>query len=155
LKTDKCLSVTGLYADTSQLSPNDIIQFLLDSALPVREMVKEINKMITLPIVEMTTMPSDDYLYKLATISDPDEVLFSDYVHEFLSKNAYRRWQNSGTILIFHRNAGAFVIDTSNKHFKDLEGSKKSNFRNLRLEKDRQGLLTRIGEVREYLLQSR
>jgi len=185
LKNDNCFSVTGLCPDTLRRSTNEIIRFLLDSALLIPEMVDGINKMITFHIVVMTTTPSDDDLYYLATISDPDEVLTSAYVSRFLKENAYKRWQNSGTTLVFHRNAGAFVIDGSNKNFKEwvskkpkaLDGSIErrihmarllvfqkavlhyfridiiNNFRNLRLEKDRQGLINRIGEVREYMLQ--
>lgn len=185
LQTDKCFSVTGLCTDTLQLSPNDIIQFFLDNAVLIPEMIEGINKMITFQIVVMATTPSDDDLYNLATISDPDEILTSTYVGKFLEENAYKRWKNSGTTLVFHRNAGAFVFDGSNKNFKEwvskkpkaLDGSIErrihmarllvfqkavlhyfridiiNNFRNLRLDKDRQGLINRIGEVREYMLQ--
>jgi hypothetical protein len=55
---------------------------------------------------------------------DQEEVLKSEYVNEFLHENSYERFQNAGTTLVFHRNSGAFVIDGSNKHFKEWVSKK-------------------------------
>ena len=105
-----------------------IVLALLDaSALPYQT-ITGLRKMITITGLRAPSMPGEDDLYRLGTISDPDEILNPDYVASVLSRTAYRRWQAQGAILVLHKNAGCFVIDDSNPQLQMQEQKRRKLF---------------------------
>jgi len=102
-------------------TPAEIVQHHLDGCALPYQTIDGLRKMISITGLRMPSMPGDDDLYRLGTISDPDETLNPDYVAAVLSRSTYRRWQVQGAVLVLHKNAGCFVLDDSNPNLQMQE----------------------------------